>query len=158
MNTHYDSHSVMLMAVIRLTYAALTGMRERGRGDIINVSSVAGFMHGRGASTYCATKAYINTFSQALSQEVAEHGIRVQALCPGFTHTEFHATSRMDGFEKSRTPKWMWLNADFVVEDSLKCLKKNKVICIPSIRYKIMVGLLRNRLIGAILSKLARRR
>lgn len=154
---HASSHSVMLMAIIKLTHSALENMRERQRGDIINVSSVSGFLKNRGAATYSAIKAYINTFSYALNMEVRDNGVRVQALCPGFTHTEFHATESMTGFEKNRIPKWMWLKADFVVEKSLRCLKKNKPICIPSLRYKLIVFLVRNSLIGWIINKYARR-
>ena len=123
------------------TRAALPGMIERGRGWIINVSSVASFTHSMGNVNYCATKAYLRVFSEALALEVAGTGVCVQALCPGFTHTEFHDRA---GIDTSTIPRWLWLNVDRVVDESLAQLGSGgPVVCIPSKRFKLIVFLLR---------------
>ena len=97
---------VLVVAVMRLTHTALRAMLERGRGDIINVSSTAGFT-SRGS--YSAHKAWVTSFTRALSFRYRADGIRIMALCPGFVHTEFH--QRM-GASMERMPDWMWLEAD----------------------------------------------
>jgi uncharacterized protein len=87
-------HRLHVMAAMRLTHAALTGMTERARGSVINVSSVAAFGQSEGNVSYCATKAWMNSFTEGLAIELRHAGspVRVQALCPGFTVTEFHDT------------------------------------------------------------------
>ena len=91
--TQVDRHLAMIhvhvLASVRFSRAALPGMLARGQGAIINVSSIGAFMPKPGDVTYCATKAYLNTFSEALQAELRGTGVQIQALCPGFTHTEF---------------------------------------------------------------------
>ena len=100
-------------------------------------------MNSTGNVNYCATKAYQRSFSEGLALECAPDGIRVQALCPGFTHTEFHA--RMSDDQLGRAPAWMWLSAADVVETSLRQLEANgPVICVPGIQYKAAVFLARH--------------
>jgi short-subunit dehydrogenase len=130
-----------VMAPMRLCQAALPGLLTRRSGAIVNVSSVASFLYSAGNVNYCATKAYLTVFSEGLAAELAGTGVRVQALCPGFTHTEFH--QRM-GADMGHLPAWMWLTARQVVHSSLRAVKRGwPVVCIPSLRYKLMVLLLR---------------
>jgi short-subunit dehydrogenase len=119
-------------AVLRLTYAALPAMRERGRGGIINVASVAAFF-ARG--TYGASKAWVVSFSQAAAQDVP--GVPVMALCPGFVHTEFHERARMD---MSRLPSALWLDADEVVDAALRDFRRGRTVSVPGLQYKALVG------------------
>jgi short-subunit dehydrogenase len=119
-------------AVLRLTYAALPAMRERGRGGIINVASVAAFFP-RG--TYGASKAWVVSFSQAAAQDVP--GVPVMALCPGFVHTEFHERARMD---MSRLPSVLWLDADEVVDTALRDFRRGRPVSVPGLQYKALVG------------------
>jgi short-subunit dehydrogenase len=116
-------------ASITLCRAAIPFMRERGWGHIINVSSVGAFAPGRGLAVYGATKAFLNYFSLALQAELAGTGIEVQALCPGFTETEFHRD--MEGFDRGRVPAGMWMQADAVVAASIAALGSGRVLVVP---------------------------
>lgn len=119
---------VLVTAVLRLSHAALGAMAERGHGGIINVSSVAAFLR-RG--TYAASKAWVNSFSEWAHLEYKSRGVKVMALCPGFTKTEFH--QRM---EVKRGEGFMWLDVDFLVRESLKDFDKGRVYSIPGAQYK----------------------
>jgi uncharacterized protein len=146
-----------VLAPMRLAQAALPVLLRNGRGAIVNVSSVASFLYSAGNVNYCATKAYLTSFSEGLAAELAGTGVRVQALCPGFTHTEFHQRMEVD---VPHVPRWMWLPATRVVEASLRNLERGgAVICIPGLRYKLMVLLLRHTprwLIGRLAALRAR--
>ncbi|MBX6357538.1 MAG: SDR family oxidoreductase [Micromonosporaceae bacterium] len=137
-------------AVMRLTLAALPGMVERRRGDVINVSSVAGFGAVMPGSTYPASKAWVTNFSESVALSVRQYGVRVLALCPGYTRTEFHQRA---GINMSATPGWMWLDADAVAREGLRDLRKGKLVSVPDWRYKLLVTALRHaprRLLQAV--------
>ncbi|MEV0154205.1 SDR family oxidoreductase [Micromonospora sp. NPDC050686] len=128
-------------AVLRLTLAALPGMTERRRGAVINVSSVAGFGAVMPGSTYSASKAWVTNFSESVGQSARPFGVRVMALCPGYTRTEFHDRA---GINMSKTPGWMWLRADDVVDEGLRDLRKGKLVSVPDWKYKLAVAGLRH--------------
>jgi short-subunit dehydrogenase len=111
-----------VLAVHRLTQAALPAMLQRRSGAIIMVSSVASFLTSAGNVNYCATKAYARVYAEGLALEAGPHGIYVQALCPGFTHTELHKRA---GLPK-RAPAWMWYPVDRVVAASLRALHSRR--------------------------------
>jgi short-subunit dehydrogenase len=125
---------VLVRAVLRLTHAAMGGMVERGRGGVINVSSVSAFLP-RG--TYSAAKAWVNSFSQWAHGEYADRGVKVMALCPGFVKTEFHERLGIDR-DKS-APGMLWLEPDALVREALADFDKGKAMSIPSLRYKAIV-------------------
>lgn len=130
-----------VLAPMRLTRAALPVLLANRRGGVINVSSVAGFIHSAGNVNYCATKAYLTTFSEGLAAELHGTGVRAQALCPGFTRTEFHA--RIQG-PVERHPEFAWLSARQVVAWSLHCFDRGgPVVCIPGLRWRLAVRALR---------------
>jgi short-subunit dehydrogenase len=118
-------------ATITLCRAAIPFMRERGAGHIINISSLGAFLPGKGLAVYGATKAFLVYFSQALQAELAGTGIEVQALCPGYIHTEFHDEMQALGFDKQRIPDAMWMTAAEVVAASLEALGSGQVVVVP---------------------------
>lgn len=119
---------------MELTHAALQGMLARKSGRIINVSSVAAFLP---RETYSAAKAWLLSFSRWANIAYSAHGVKVTAVCPGFTRTEFH--DRM-GMDTSVAPRWLWLEAGQVVREGLADNEKGKPVSIPSKRYKVLVS------------------
>ena len=118
-------------ATITLCRAAVPFMRERGGGTIINVSSLGSFLPNKGLAVYGATKAFLNYFSLALQRELDGSGIEVQSLCPGYVHTEFHDGMLELGFDKSRLPPEMWMEAKDVVQASLAALGSGRCLVVP---------------------------
>lgn len=123
---------VLVTAVMRLTHAAVPGMVARGSGAVLNVSSIAGWITG---GTYSASKAWVTVFSESLSLELAGTGVHVTAVCPGFTHTEFHerASMQMEG-----VPEWMWLEAQQVVDQALRDVRKGRPVSVAGRQYKAL--------------------
>ncbi|MCQ4201818.1 SDR family oxidoreductase [Streptomyces coelicoflavus] len=141
-------------AVLRLTSAAVEAMRERGRGGVINVASVAAFVP-RG--TYGASKAWVVQFTQGVAKDLAGSGVRLMALAPGFVRTEFHERA---GMGTDNIPNWMWLDADNVVAAALADLSRGKSLSIPDPRYKTLMGaakLVPRGLLGGITSRTGRK-
>jgi hypothetical protein len=127
-----------VIALVRLTRAALPGMLARGRGGIVNVSSLAGESAGPFTATYAATKAFVTRFSESIHEEVRGSGVTVQALLPGLTRTEFQQVA---GVDESIAPGFAWMRAEQVVEASLAALERRDAVCIPG---------LGNRLLGTL--------
>ncbi|MCL6646347.1 MAG: SDR family oxidoreductase [Dehalococcoidia bacterium] len=129
-----------VLATMRLTRAVLPGMIRRGSGAVINVSSVAGFWRSGGNVSYCATKGWMNDFTEGLRIELDLLGspVKVQALCPGFTYTEFHDVL---GVDRNRVPRWLWMDAGEVVEASLRGLESGRLFVIPGWQYRIGAAL-----------------
>ena len=124
------------LAVLRLTHAALPGMVDRGRGEVINVSSVAGFTPA-GRGPYSATKSWVTAFSETVGSQLAGTGVRVSALCPGWTRTEFHDRA---GLDMSRVPGPLWLDPDEVVAVGLADHRRGRVVSIPGLQWKLLVA------------------
>ena len=129
-----EMRKVHCEAVLRLTLAALPPMVERDSGGVVNVASVAAFFP-RG--TYGASKAWVVSFSKAARQDLGASHVRVMALCPGFTHTEFHDRA---GIDMSGMPGFMWLTAEEVVDAALRDLRAGKTVSVPGWQYKAIVG------------------
>jgi uncharacterized protein len=133
-------HLLHVMATLRLTRAALAAMVPRGRGGVINVSSVAAFGQSPGNVSYCATKAWMNSFTEGIDLELRGTGspVRVQALCPGYTVTGFHDTM---GVSRDGIPAWLWMRPEDVVDASLRGLERGQLFVVPGAAYKVVVML-----------------
>ncbi|MBK8803675.1 MAG: SDR family NAD(P)-dependent oxidoreductase [Fibrobacteres bacterium] len=121
--------TVHVDATIALTSAAVPAMRERGRGAIVVVASIAGRLVGSGSATYCATKAFQISYTRSLAREVSWKGVSVQALCPGYTRTEFHDTPEYAHWNRDSVPRWLWTTAQEVAEASWK--RRKREVCVP---------------------------
>jgi len=128
---------VLVIAPLRLTHAALTAQTARGHGGVINVGSVASYLP-RG--TYSAAKAWVNSFTEWAHHEYKPQGVRIMALLPGFTKTEFH--ERM-GVGRNSAPGFLWLDVDRLVAEALADYDKGRVFSIPSPQYKAIAALAR---------------
>ena len=117
-----------VLALVRLTHAALRGMTERGQGAIVNISSLAAYQPEPSSATYGATKAFVNSFSHALHEEARGTGVHVMVVCPGYTHTEFHERA---GLGTSRLPEFAWQTAEEVVATALRDLDRHRSVSIP---------------------------
>jgi len=118
-----------VLALVRLTHVALTGMVERGHGGVINVSSVAAYQPTPESATYAATKAFVSSFTNAIHEELNGTGVKAMVLAPGFTHTEFHERAGVDA--PSQLPEFLWQSADEVVTAALKAYESGRAVCVP---------------------------
>jgi uncharacterized protein len=136
-------HRLHVLATVRLTHAALGGMVERAKGGVINVSSVAGFWQAPGNVSYCATKCWMNSFTEGLAVELRGSGspVRVQALCPGYTRSEFHESA---GLDRGRIGASLWMSAEDVVAESLRGLERGRTFVIPGWKYKAAAFVLKH--------------
>ena len=125
-------------ALTVLSHAALSAMVPRGRGYLMNVSSVASFQASPGLGVYAATKAYVTSLSEALHSEVKAAGVHVTALCPGLTKTEFQDHSNTTGLA-SRIPDLAWTTVEQVASTGLRDVASNKTISVPGTLYKVAV-------------------
>jgi short-subunit dehydrogenase len=124
---------VLVRTPMRLMHVALPLMKTRNNGIIINVSSVAGYIAG---GTYSASKSYLTVLTESLHTELSATNVKVSALCPGFTRTEFHQRGRMS---MKGLPNFLWLNSDRLVEQSWRDALKGKAVSVPGWQYKLLV-------------------
>lgn len=133
-----ENLEVLVSAVMRLTHAALPFMRKQQKGYIVNVSSVAGWIAG---GTYSASKSWVTVFSEFLAVDLASEGIKVTALAPGFTHTEFHQRGKMN---MSGLPRWLWLESKHVVSAGIAAVRRGAAISVPGRQYRVLYLLIRH--------------
>jgi len=145
-----------VLAPVRLTHVALEGMLSRGRGGVLNVSSIAGTQPLPNLATYAATKAYLSSFSHSLHEEVRRSGVAVTALLPGFTRTEFHDAA---GMSRSIVPGAAWMSAEVVAAAGLGAVARGRAQCVPGLGYRLLSGVSRltpwsitRRVVGSIMA------
>lgn len=126
-----------VLAVTRLASAALAAMVPRGRGGVLNVSSVSGFQPMPTNAVYGASKAFVTSLSQALHEEVRGAGVHVTALCPGFTRTGFQAVA---GSDVRRLPPWVWMTSTSVARAGLDAVTRNQAVCVPGAGYRALAA------------------
>jgi short-subunit dehydrogenase len=131
-----DLLNVLVRTPMRLMHVILPGMKDRKSGTIINVSSVAGFIAG---GTYSAAKSYLTVLTESINADLKGSGVKVSALCPGFTRTEFHKRARM---KMKGLPSFLWLNADKLVAKAWKDAQANKPVSIPGWQYKLLIAII----------------
>jgi hypothetical protein len=149
---------VHVVAALRLLWTALGRMAPAKKGAIVNVSSLAALLPVNGSANYAATKAYLVTLTKTLKREYADDGVDFQALCPGFTYTEFHDTDEFEGFDRRDIPKMFWMSAEKVADASIKALRKRRTIVVPGFVNRLVAATLDNALGAAIISALGGKR
>jgi short-subunit dehydrogenase len=154
LDENLDMLQVHCTAPLRLAHIALPMMIARRSGTIINVASISAFAPMVGNVQYSATKAYLVTFSRALQLETRQLGIKIQALCPGFFHSEFHDVMRV---KKTSIPAWLFMQADEVARRSLAALKRKSVIYIPGFSNQLAVFIVSLPGLGDWLTRLVSR-
>ena len=147
-----------VIADVVLCHTALPGMVTRGHGRIVNVASIGGLLPRPGDATYCATKAYLVMFSRALHAELADTGVQVQALCPGFTHTDFYQQSQYATYRvQAAVPGPLWMSADAVAGASVEAFTRDEAVCVPGLRNRLLVMLAKLGLGGLLARRLSTR-
>ena len=132
LNSEQQLLDVLVRTPMRLMHTVIPQMKARNSGSIVNVSSVAGWIAG---GTYSAAKSYLTVLLESLHTELSGTGIKISALCPGFTRTEFHERGRM---RMNGLPNFMWLSADRVVSQAWKENQNGKVLSVPGWQYLIL--------------------
>jgi len=149
---------VQVLASVRLCRAALPVMLARHSGAIINVASIGAFIPKALDASYCAAKSFLVVFTESLAQELAGSGVLVQALCPGFTLTEFHDSPHYAPYHvRERLPRFLWMTSDQLAAASLKALPRGPVVFIPGLKNRLLVAIGRSALTKLLLKMLARR-
>jgi short-subunit dehydrogenase len=118
-----------VLALVRLTHAAIAPMVARGHGGVINVSSVGAYQPTPHSATYSASKAFVSSFTNAIHEELHGTGVKAMVLAPGFTHTEFHVRAQVDN--SSKMPEFLWQSPQEVVAAALKAYDRGRAVCIP---------------------------
>ena len=144
-----------VVAVVRLAHAALGPMRDRGRGAVMNVSSLASLQPAPHNATYAASKAFVTSFSESLHEDLRDTGVTVTAVLPGFTRTEFH--SHVGGDASRRVPRQVWMSATTVAQSAVAATAAGRAVCIPGWGYRILAGVTkllprgtRRRIVGRV--------
>ncbi len=145
----WDRHDayirLMMTSVAAMCHEFMPAMIDKGHGRVVNVASVAGQVSVAGDYSYGPTKAYLIALSKALASTYRDQGVYVLALCPGFTHTDFHDSERLTAM-KQGMPKWLWYDADVVIREGLAALEKGKAEFTSGRLYRFVVPILQLRM------------
>ena len=136
---------LMMISVAALCHFFIPPMRQRGFGRVLNVASVAGEILAPGDYSYGPTKSYLIALSKSLNASFPGEDLNVMALCPGFTHTDFHASPSLTKM-KGETPGFLWYDVDVVVREGLAALEKGKSVYTSGRLYRFLVPILKSGL------------
>jgi short-subunit dehydrogenase len=134
---------VNIVALTSLIRGLLPQMVERKRGAILNVSSSAGFLPNPGMAVYAASKAYVNSFSEALRAELRDTRVTVTALCPGPVHTEFGDVAKRPGGQPERGPEFVYVSVEKTARAALAAVEADRPLVIPGLAMKLGMFLVR---------------
>lgn len=148
---------LMMTSIAGMCHHFIPPMQERGFGRVLNVASVAGLLSIPGDASYGPTKAYVIALSKGLAMTVQGQGINVMALCPGFTHTDFHLSDELTRMKKS-TPSFIWYDAEVVIREGLAALEKGKSQYISGRLYRFLMPILKTSLSGWIMARMGVKR
>lgn len=147
-----------ITALVELSHAAAEPMAARGRGWIMNISSLGGHAPGPGFAVYSATKAFVTSFSESLHEELGPRGVVVTAVCPGATHTEFGAGAGANGDD---LPEFLWQSADQVAAEAIAATAAGRAVRVTGIPNRVtavasaaLPRTVRRKMAGAIASRL----
>lgn len=146
LEVHLSMLKVHAEATVRLTHAVLPAMIERQKGTIVNVSSVLGIMRSIGSPLYGGTKAFLTSFSTGLARDLFGTGVRVHALCPGLTRSDFHSRPQLKNYRPGRRLPILWKTSEEVVRRSLNAVDRGKVVFVPALIDRVIVWLAGSRL------------
>jgi short-subunit dehydrogenase len=130
-----DFFQLMMLSVSHMCHLFIPAMLERKFGRVINVASVAGRIPAAGGCNYGPSKAYLIALTEDLAKTLAGSGVNASALCPGYTHTDFHQTAGLQGM-KETMPAWLWYNADVVVREGMAAVEKGKPVYLSGRLYR----------------------
>ena len=154
---HQEYIELMMTSVAGMCHHFIPPMQERGFGRVLNVASVAGLVSLSGDPSYGPTKAYLIALSKGLAVTVRDQGVNVLALCPGFTHTDFHLSDELTRM-KTKSPAFIWYDADVVIREGLAALEKGKAVYISGRLYRFLIPVLRTPLGGWIMARMGVKR
>lgn len=153
-----DALSYLLSSgVVRLCETLVPRMLERGRGDVVIVSSIAAFTPMRKAGPYAAAKSHATAYARSLALEVQDKGVRVVAVCPGYVRTDLHRRAGLEHLTRN-VPDWMWLSPDDVVRETERALGRGQTVIVPGRVYRLVLPFLSSRVAQAGWRRLTRRR
>ena len=144
---------LMMTSVAGMCHHFIPPMQDRGFGRVLNVASVAGQVSLPGDTSYGPTKAYLIALSKGLAATVRRHGVFVMALCPGFTHTDFHLSDELTRM-KNKSPKLIWYDAEVVIREALAALERGREVYVSGRLYRYVMPLLRTKLGGWIIARM----
>lgn len=153
-----DLVALNVLAVVQLTHAAVTAMKPRRHGGVLNVSSLSGLQPYPFGATYGASKAFVNSFSKALHTELAGHGVKVLALCPGFTRTRFQSSA---GIKRTPIPRRLWLQPEDVAREGLAALDAGKALRVVGAAFRtwaVLTRLVPDPVVRRVLARAGRHR
>jgi uncharacterized protein len=148
--------TLLATGVMHTAERLIPKMVAAGAGQMVIVSSIAAFTPMRKSAIYAASKSFITSYARSLDLEVRPSGVRVLAVCPGYVRTELHERAGLSHLRRS-VPSFMWLEADQVVNESMKAVRNGKAVLVPGLIYRITRPFLNLRILQRVWGRLTKR-